>query len=155
MLNLFICFWHKAIEYLVKLHSTAVAWWMELPLSKPARRPGFVSRRCQEFESLSWDWVCVLCVLSCVVPNGGPDILLTTDLQKSAFVFLSSVLVHSLASSTSIWPMGIWVVSPGAVSQTLRRGKQKTKKERKYKILYQVCVCQSFCVSKREKGIVA
>ena len=31
-----------------------------------------------------WDWVCVLCTLSCVVSDDGPDILLTTDSGRPA-----------------------------------------------------------------------
>ena len=40
--------------------------------------------------------LCVLCVLSCVVSGGGPDIVLTTRSARPALVYLSSVLVHNL-----------------------------------------------------------
>ena len=36
------------------------------------------------------------CVLSYVTSGGGPDILVTTDSVRPAFVLLYSVLVHSL-----------------------------------------------------------
>ena len=40
--------------------------------------------------------VSFLCVLSCVVFSGGPDIVLTTHSGRSALVYLSSVLVQRL-----------------------------------------------------------
>ena len=40
--------------------------------------------------------VCVLCVLSCVVSDGGLDIVLTRHSGRSALVYLSSVLVQRL-----------------------------------------------------------
>ena len=43
--------------------------------------------------------MCVLYVLSCVISDGGPDIVLTTHSGSPALVFLSSVLVHSLLLS--------------------------------------------------------
>ena len=43
--------------------------------------------------------VSFVCVLSCVVSGGGPDILLTTDFRETVLVCLSSVLVKSLCSS--------------------------------------------------------
>ena len=57
----------------------------------PGSIPGWVRN-----FNLSWDWVCVLCVLSCVVFGGGPDLVLTTHSGRPALVYLSSVLVHSL-----------------------------------------------------------
>ena len=41
-------------------------------------------------------------ILSCVVSGGGPDILLPTDSDSPALVYLSGVLVHSLCSLTGI-----------------------------------------------------
>ena len=38
--------------------------------------------------------VSFVCVLSCVVFGGGPDIVLTTHSGRPALVYLSSVLVH-------------------------------------------------------------
>ena len=38
----------------------------------------------------------MLCDMSCVLCGGGPDIVLTTHSGRPAFVYLSSVLVHSL-----------------------------------------------------------
>ena len=40
--------------------------------------------------------MCVLCVLSCAVFGGGPDIVLTTRSGRPALVYLSSVLVQRL-----------------------------------------------------------
>ena len=45
------------------------------------------------FEFLSWDWVCVHCVLPCVVFGGGPEIVLTTHSGRPAFMYMYSVLV--------------------------------------------------------------
>ena len=44
--------------------------------------------------------VSFVCVLSCVVSGGGPDIVLTTSSARPTFVYLSSVLDHSQASDT-------------------------------------------------------
>ena len=57
----------------------------------PGSIPGGV-----RYFNLSWDWVCVFCVLSCVVLGRGPDIVLTTHSGRSALVYLPSVLVQSL-----------------------------------------------------------
>ena len=38
--------------------------------------------------------VSFVCVLSCAVSGGGPDIVLTTHSGRSALVYLSTVLVH-------------------------------------------------------------
>ena len=39
--------------------------------------------------------VCPLsCVLSCAIPGGGPDIVLTTHLGRPVLVYLSSVLIY-------------------------------------------------------------
>ena len=66
----------------------------------------------------------VLCVLSCVVSGGGPDIVLTTHSGRPAFVYLSSVLFHSLLlllQASDPWAFGLYV--PGGVSLTLGKGK--------------------------------
>ena len=57
---------------------------------------GFGSRRGQKIEFLSWEWVSSVCVLSSVVSDGDPDIVLTRNSGRSAIVYLSSALVHSL-----------------------------------------------------------
>ena len=41
------------------------------------------------------DWMCVLCVLSCVVFGDGPDIMMTTDFR------ISRILVFPLSSPVS------------------------------------------------------
>ena len=46
--------------------------------------------------------VSFVCVLSCVVFGGGPDILLTTHSGRPALVYLSSVLVETVAPPTGI-----------------------------------------------------
>ena len=43
-----------------------------------------------------------VCVLSCVVSSGGPDIVLTTRSGRPALVYLSNVLVQSVAAPTGI-----------------------------------------------------
>ena len=48
----------------------------------------------------SWDWVCILCVLSCVVSGG--VILLTIDSGRPALVLLCSILVQSLVPPTGV-----------------------------------------------------
>ena len=60
-----------------------------------------------------------MCVLSCVVSGGGPDILLTADSERPALVLLASVLVHSPAPPKGICPRDIFVVSPGGVNPTV------------------------------------
>ena len=52
----------------------------------------------------------VLCILSCVVYGGGPDIVLTTHSWGPALVYLSSVLVHNLLLHTQAsdpWAFGL------------------------------------------------
>ena len=39
-----------------------------------------------------------VCVLSCAVYGGGPDIVLTTHSGRPALVYLSSVLVQTIAT---------------------------------------------------------
>ena len=47
------------------------------------------------------------CVLSYVVPVGGPDIVLTSHSERPALGYLSSVLVHSpLLPPTGFLPIG-------------------------------------------------
>ena len=64
---------------------------------------------------------CVLCVLSCLVSGCGSDIVLTTHSRRSALVYLSSVLVHSLLLHIEA-PTGLGCKSKGVLSPTLRRG---------------------------------
>ena len=59
-------------------------------LGGPGSIPGWI-RDYPGTESVSFVFV-----LSCALPGGGPDILLTTDLGKPALVHPCSVLVHSL-----------------------------------------------------------
>ena len=54
--------------------------------------------------------VSLVCVLSCVVSCGGPDIMLTTHLGRPAILFLSSVLVYSLfllLKASEPWTFGL------------------------------------------------
>ena len=55
--------------------------------------PSLILLRGQGFQSLYWNWACVLCVLSSVVSGGGPDILIITDSVRDALVFLSTISV--------------------------------------------------------------
>ena len=73
---------------------------------------------------------CVLCVLFCVASGGGPDILLTTDSGRSAFVLLSSALVHRFwLSPIDVWSMHIWVVSYWRSKLYIWECKSKRKKK--------------------------
>ena len=75
--------------------SVAVAWSVESCL--PTRRPGFDSRGVRNFNFYPGTVsVSFICVLFCVVSGGGPASVLTTHSGRSALVYLSSVLVHSL-----------------------------------------------------------
>ena len=56
--------------------------------------------------------VCFICILPSVISRGGPDILLATHSGIFSLVLLSSVLIHSLAPPTGIWPTDIWFVTP-------------------------------------------
>ena len=79
-----------------KCVSAAVAWSVKSLPSSPAARVRFPAG--SGILILSWDWVCVLCVLSCVVFDGGPDIMLTTHSGRHALVSLSNVLVQRFCS---------------------------------------------------------
>ena len=60
----------------------------------PTRRPRFDSRRVRNFNFYPGiGCVSFVCVLSCVVFGGGPDIVLTTHSERPALVYLSSVLL--------------------------------------------------------------
>ena len=62
----------------------------------------------------------VLCVLSCVVSGGGPDIVLTTH---SELVYLSSVMVYSLLLPLQASdPRAFWVVSSGGCKSYIGGG---------------------------------
>ena len=70
-------------------------------------------------------YVSFICVLSCVVSGGGPDIVLTTHSGRPAHVYMSSVLVQRLLLPLQASdPTGIWVVSS-------RLGEGKYTKKRK------------------------
>ena len=74
------------------VHSCALASSVEfLPFKSSVRVPGPAS--------ILRLGACPLSVLSCAVSGSGPDILLTTDPGKSAFLYQSSVLVNSMCSS--------------------------------------------------------
>ena len=60
--------------------------------------------------------VSFVCVLSCVVSGGGPDIVLTIQSGRPPLVSLSCSGPKTVAPPTGIWCTGIWVVSPGGVS---------------------------------------
>ena len=103
------------VSHLINL-SVAVAW-----LVVPDLRPGFDSWPGQKFLFLFWDWVCVLCVRSCVVSGSDTNIVLSTHSGKSAFVYLSSV--WTIVCCSPYRNTGIWVVSP-----TLGRINNRKKK---------------------------
>ena len=59
--------------------------------------PGLIPGRVRNFNLCSGiGCVSFLCILSCVVFGGGPDIVLTTHSGRPALVYLSSVLVQRL-----------------------------------------------------------
>ena len=74
-----------------------------------------------------------VCVLSCVISGGGPDIVLTTHSGRLALVYLSSVLVHVCCSPNRHLTHGhLGCKSRGGVSPTLGKGNNsERKKERK------------------------
>ena len=68
--------------------------------------------------------VSFVCVLSCVVIGGGPDIVLTTHSGRPALVYLSSVLVKILLLSLQASdPRAFGLKVPGDVSPRLGKGK--------------------------------
>ena len=75
--------------------SVAVAWSVESLPSNPATRFRFPAGSGLLIFVLGLG-VCPLCVLSCVVFGGGPDIVPTTHSGRPALVYLSSVLVQRL-----------------------------------------------------------
>ena len=88
-------------EYNIKMDLREVGCDSNLHLNRPnilTRRSDFDARRGWEFKFLSWDWVCVICVLSCVISGGGPDTLLTTVSGRLALVCVSSVVLPLQAS---------------------------------------------------------
>ena len=106
ILHSLLYFVFELIKWLVVLRRGVTA---EVPDFLPLRL-GFDSCRVQKFSFLSWDWVYVLCVLSCVVSGGDPDILLTTHSGRAALVFLSNVLVQNLLlplQSSDPWTFGM------------------------------------------------
>ena len=84
--------------------------------------PGLIPAEVRDFISrLYWDWVCVsfVCVLSYVIFGGGPEILLTTDSGRSAFVQLCSSVVFWLpVQALDPFDFG----SPDKLSSTWRAG---------------------------------
>ena len=93
--------------------------------SSPADRDWFPTD--QGFWLQSRDWVCVLCIPSCVVSGGGSDILLTTDSGRPFLGYRSSVVIHNLFPYVHLthWHLD--------VSPTLEEDKYYTEKERKKK----------------------
>ena len=71
----------------------AVAWLVESLLSNPAARVQFPTESGILIPILGLV-VSFVCVLSCAVSGGGPDIVLTTHSGRPTLVYLSSVLVH-------------------------------------------------------------
>ena len=54
--------------------------------------------------------VSFVCLLPCVVSNGGPDIVLTRNSGMNALVYLYSVMVHSLLLPLQVsdpWTFGL------------------------------------------------
>ena len=58
--------------------------------------PGPIPGGVRNFNFVLGLGVSFVCVLSCVVFGGGPDIVLTTQSGRPAFVYLSSVLDQRL-----------------------------------------------------------
>ena len=67
--------------------------------------------------------VCPLFVFCPVLYDGGPDIVLTTRSGRSAVVFLSSVLVHSLLLPYRHLNQDFGFYVPGVLNPTLGEGK--------------------------------
>ena len=74
---------------------------------------------------------CVLCVLSCFISGGSTDILLAADSGRSAPVFLSSVLVHSLALPTGSLTHGH--LDCKSLREVLSLGRVNSRKRKKEK----------------------
>ena len=68
------------------------------------------------------DWVCVLCVLSCVVSGGGPTLCSPHIQGGPPLCIMSSVLVHLCCSPAGIWPMCLWLRCPGGCKSYIGRG---------------------------------
>ena len=92
-----------------------------------------------------------VCVLSCVVSGGGSDILQTTHSRRSALVYLSSVLVHSLLLPLQAsdpwafeWSRGAEVLHLRSVNNSERKNYRRLIKENT--IMYHNLLNLLFCL---------
>ena len=95
------------------------------------------------FLGMVWDFnlcpgtecVPIVCVLSCVVSGDDPDILLPTDSERLALLYLSTVLVHSMwlpLQASDPRSIVTYCKSRGGVCPTLKRvNKRKRMKDRR------------------------